>query len=102
MTTLYRIPPRVIHTRTPRGGVLLDPESKTYFELNAAGDVLWRTLGAAPTDRDALVDALCREFEVRPDVAKVDVDAWLTELTSLRLLEVVAGSDDVARSEDVD
>lgn len=87
--TRYRIPAHVIHTRTPRGGVVLDPETKTYFELNAAGDLLWRCLGAAPKGHDALVDALCAEFEVDLDVAKVDVQAWLSELTSLRLIEVV-------------
>lgn len=85
---VYRIPSHIIHTRTPHGSVVLDPETKAYFELNGAGDLLWRTLSTTPRGRDALVEALCSEFDVSPEVANLDVEGWLVELMSLRLLEV--------------
>lgn len=85
MTRRFRIRPDAIHTRTPRGGVVLDPVSKTYFELNATGDVLWRQL-AMPASRAALVDALRSEFEVDAETAEADVDAWLRELSDLGLV----------------
>ncbi len=82
----WRPSARAIHTRTPRGGVLLDVTTKTYFTLNATGDVLWRALARGPS-RSELVETLCAEFDVDPAVAARDVEGWLDELSRARLIE---------------
>jgi hypothetical protein len=85
MSTHYRARAEVIHTRLPRGMVLLDPVTKAYFELNGSGEFLW-TLLAAPCTSATLVDRLRAEFLVAPDVATRDVSAWLDELLGLGLI----------------
>jgi hypothetical protein len=82
----WRPSARAIHTRTPRGGVVLDVTTKTYFTLNVTGDVLWRALERIAS-RDELVAALREEFEVDPATAARDVEGWLGELCRARLIE---------------
>lgn len=82
----WRAAPRAIHTRTPRGGVLLDPVAKAYFTLNATGEVLWRALEGTASEGE-LVVALCREFEVDESQARLDVARWIEELAAADLVQ---------------
>ena len=66
--------------------VALDDVSLRYLSANAPGAVLWQRLVQGAT-RDQLVAALLDEFEVDPADARRDVDAYVTELTRLGLLE---------------
>ncbi len=85
----WRASPRAIHTRTPRGGVVLDPVSKAYFALNASAEVIWRILETGATAQE-LADALCREFEVSSEIARADVAACIAELEANALVHVDA------------
>ena len=82
----WRASARAIHTRTPRGGVVLDPVAKAYFALNESGEVLWKVLqdGASA---EQLVAALCSEFDVDEAIARADVDAWISELGAAALIQ---------------
>ncbi len=80
--------PRAIHTRTPRGGVVLDPVRKAYFVLNPSGEILWSRLRAGAS-RDELALALVEEFEVSQETAGADADIWLGEMLALGLVEAV-------------
>jgi hypothetical protein len=82
----WRASPRAIHTRTPRGGVVLDPVAKAYFALNESGEILWKALeGGASAEQ--LVAALCREFEVDAASAESDVERWIAELGAAELIQ---------------
>ncbi len=82
----FRAVSRAVHTRTPRGGVVLDPVSKAYFTLNATGEALWKALEASASEGE-LVSVLCREFEVDEEQARGDVARWLEELTLAELVQ---------------
>lgn len=82
----WRAAPRAVHTRTPRGGVVLDPVAKAYFTLNATGEVLWRALEGGASEHD-LVSVLCREFEVDQAQALSDVTRWIEELSAAQLVQ---------------
>ncbi|AKF06979.1 HPr-rel-A system PqqD family peptide chaperone [Sandaracinus amylolyticus] len=91
MTRRWRASTRAIHTKLPRGGVVLDPASKAYFTLNETGEALWSAL-SAPATLEELASMLAREFEVGFETARTDVESWLAELHELGLIDVV-GSD---------
>lgn len=55
--------------------------------LNESGAILWRALEHG-ADREMLVDALTAEYDVDPDVASQDVDAFLTKLAKAGCLEM--------------
>ena len=65
--------------------VALDLRSSTYLSTNPAGTVLWRELERGST-RTQLVRALLDEFDVTPERAGVDVDAFLEECRKRGLL----------------
>lgn len=92
MSARHRASSRAIHTRTPRGGVILDPVTKAYYVLNDTGEVLWKALERGASAGE-LTRALCDAFEVDEDAARVDTERWLEELVSLGLIE----TDDAAR-----
>lgn len=84
--TRWRAAPRAIHTRTPRGGVVLDPVAKAYFALNESGEILWKALEGGAS-RAQLVAALCREFEIDEASAQGDVERWISELGAAQLIQ---------------
>lgn len=61
-------------------GVLLDLEREQLMTLNATGMSVVQAVEAGAGTPDALVEALVRRFEVGPEVARRDVDAFLREL----------------------
>ncbi|UJR80431.1 PqqD family protein [Sandaracinus amylolyticus] len=92
MTRRWRASTRAIHTKLPRGGVVLDPASKAYFTLNETGEALWSAL-TAPATLDELAAMLVRVFDVGVDVARADTETWLDELQKLGLIDVVDPAD---------
>jgi hypothetical protein len=66
--------------------VALDLQASTYFSANASGSVLWPLLLEGAT-RTELTDALVKSFDVGPEQAAVDVDAYLASLDELGLLD---------------
>lgn len=85
MSDRWRAIPRAVHTRTHRGGVILDPITKAYYELNQTGDLVWRRLEQGAS-RGELVEALCSEFEVSHEIAQRDIDQILGELAGAKLI----------------
>jgi PqqD family protein of HPr-rel-A system len=86
MSPRWQVLARAIHTRTPNGGVVLDPVSKAYYTLNPAGEALWSAL-ATGASAEELVRALCLEFEIDEATAATDVARWVEELAALGLIE---------------
>ncbi|WP_210438697.1 PqqD family protein [Nocardioides xinjiangensis] len=65
--------------------VLLDLAGSTYFAVNRTGTFLLELL-RDDQDRESLVDALARQFELGDDQAAADTDAFLTALREQDLL----------------
>jgi hypothetical protein len=78
-----------VHWREAEGQVIaLDLPGGLYLTLNRSGSVLWPMLQEGAT-RDELVNRLAAEFDLPPERASMDVDAWLSALDAQRLLERV-------------
>lgn len=78
-------------TRNLAGETLLVPVGQTVTSLNGmlvlndSGSFLWKRLPAAESE-DELVEALLEEYEVEPQAARQDVQAFLAELRKLGIL----------------
>ena len=59
---------------------------RNMIKLNETGKLLWSLL-TEDTTREALIDALCAEYEIDRSVAERDVDAFLD---TLRRFDVLA------------
>jgi hypothetical protein len=84
--------PQVLLTELGDGtGVLLHLETKFYYTLNAAGVLVWKSLGD-PRCRTApaLADRMAEAFEVAPDVAVLDIHQLIRELTDEGLVSPAA------------
>jgi hypothetical protein len=66
--------------------VALDVRTSQYLAVNRTGAVLWPLL-VEGTDRDALVAAVVREFEVGAETAERDVDSFVEALREQDLLD---------------
>ena len=65
--------------------IALGLESSTYFGTNSSGSLAKRL--AEGTTRAELVDALVARFEIEPERAQTDVDAFVDDVRSRGLLQ---------------
>lgn len=65
--------------------VLLDMESRSYFQLNETGALLWRRLEKGAS-REELLHALCEAFVVERAEAGRELDRMLEDLLSRDLI----------------
>ena len=65
--------------------VLLDLRTSTYLAVNASATLLWRLL-ADGTSAEMLAAALVDEYDIAPDEASADVEAFLQDCRERELL----------------
>jgi hypothetical protein len=84
----YRARASAVFTELDDGtAVVLDLDTKLYYTLNSTGAHVWKQLALEPMHADTLADALCSEFQVEPQQARVDVETLLGELAAHRLVD---------------
>lgn len=81
----YRCKENVFVTELADRLALLDMETGTYFSLNQAGAFIWRKI-SENLSLNAIVDALCEEYEVGRDVALHDCERLIDDLLSQGIL----------------
>jgi hypothetical protein len=85
--SVLRLRPGAVEWRSVEGEILaLDVDAATYIATNKSGTVLWEGLVDGAT-REQLVEALVEAYEIERPQAETDVDAFVAELRSRRLLE---------------
>jgi Coenzyme PQQ synthesis protein D (PqqD) len=67
--------------------VVLDLEASTYLTTNGSGALLMKLLAQDRT-RAELVNAVVEQYDVTPEQAGSDVDAFIAALSTKGLLEV--------------
>lgn len=72
----------------PVSGSVADLES--IFVLNEVGSHIWHVL-SSPVTVDDLVRAVVATFDVTADAARADVQGFLEDLSSRRLVDAVEG-----------
>ena len=81
------------YQRTGDEGVLLHYPSSSYFTVTETGAFLLSMLSSGDWERDALVEAVQREYEVAEAVCAEDVDQFLRQLLELNCLELSGRSE---------
>jgi Coenzyme PQQ synthesis protein D (PqqD) len=85
--TRYRLRPEGLSWREIQGEVVaVDVSSSTYLSANDSGTLLWQALADGAT-RDELAALLVERFELEPEQAGEDVDAFVAQLRAQGLLE---------------
>jgi Coenzyme PQQ synthesis protein D (PqqD) len=85
--TRYRLRPEGLSWREIQGEVVaVDVPTSTYLSANDSGTLLWQALAGGAT-RDELAALLVERFELEPEQAGEDVDAFVAQLRAQGLLE---------------
>ena len=66
--------------------VLLNLDSGTYFGLDEVGTFIWQQLKTS-TSGNSLAQSIISEFEVDPEIAKNDLQGFLSKLLENGLVE---------------
>jgi hypothetical protein len=82
----FVIPDHVLEEQIGDEIVLLSLKRETFFSLNSSGIELWARVKVGD-DQAALGAYLCSEYGLPQTQASADVEAFLTELLKLELLE---------------
>jgi hypothetical protein len=83
----YRRSPSAVCTELEDGAVLLDLDTKYYYNLNETGLRIWQIL-EKPSTPGQIAEKLVSEYEVDLDRASASVSRILKELTDERLILV--------------
>jgi hypothetical protein len=67
------------------GGILVDLNSKQYYQLNETGSLIWRSLEKGRTVDD-IVSEMRTIYEISPEHAKASVENLLLSLESRKLV----------------
>lgn len=66
--------------------IAVDIETSTYLGTNKAGTLLWRRLGEGGATKQALADLLVETYDIEPERARLDTQAFLDDLAAQGLL----------------
>jgi hypothetical protein len=67
--------------------MIMSPRDTTLFNLNDVGSVIWESADGQ-TPLDEIVTRLCAEFDVTPEVARHDAEAFVEQLVAHGILHV--------------
>jgi hypothetical protein len=66
-------------------GVLVDLDTKQYFQLNATASLIWRGL-ARGTAAELIAQEMTAEYDVTPDHARASVDTAIHDFAAKGLI----------------
>jgi len=67
--------------------MIMSPRDTTLFNLNDVGSVIWQSADGQ-TPLEEIVARLCAEFDVSPEVARQDAEAFVEELAGHGIMHV--------------
>lgn len=88
----YSVRDDVLTAHLKGEAVLLDMESRKYFRLNETAADIWKQLERGADD-EALVEHLCKTFQVEREVARSGVTRVLADLLQRKLIRRAEDAD---------
>lgn len=82
----FKIPDNVLFQEVDGEAVLLSLDEGCYYGLDELGTRIWKLIHQ-DLDRDQVVAAIVAEYEVEPEQARGDLDAFLSDLRESSLIE---------------
>ena len=69
--------------------VLLNLETRYYYNLNRTGAAIWQQIEKTPqTTLDDLVMAICQQFEVDEQTAREEANTFLERLKQFKMVRI--------------
>ncbi len=82
----FKIPDNVLFQEVDGEAVLLSLDEGCYYGLDELGTRIWKLIHQ-DLDHDQVVAAIVAEYEVEPEQARSDLDAFLSDLRESGLIE---------------
>lgn len=67
--------------------MIMSPRDTTLFNLNEVGSAIWK-FADGQTPLHEIVERLCAEFDVAPEVARQDAEAFIQEMAEHGIMQV--------------
>jgi hypothetical protein len=82
--------PQTVFTPLEDGsGVLLNLETRFYYNLNRTGVALWQEIERSNSSTlNGLIDAICKRFDVPEDGARRDIIGFIERLKEFNMVRV--------------
>ena len=86
---IEKLNPTVFTPLEDETAVLLNLETRYYYNLNRTGATIWQQIeSSATTTLDDIVLAICRQFEVDEQTARRETTAFLERLEHLKMIRL--------------
>lgn len=82
----FKIPDNVLFQEVDGEAVLLSLDQGCYYGLDELGTRIWKLI-QQDLDGDQVVAAIVEEYDVEPDQARRDLDAFLNDLEQSGLIQ---------------
>lgn len=82
----FKIPDNVLFQEVDGEAVLLSLDEGCYYGLDELGTRIWKLIDQ-DLDRAQVVAAIVEEYDVEPDQARRDLDAFLSDLEQSGLIQ---------------
>jgi hypothetical protein len=84
-----RLSPTVFTPLEDGTGVLLNLETRCYYNLNKTGAAVWRDIeGKGSISLEDIATAICDRFDVAQDAARIDLRAFLEHLARFNMVRL--------------
>lgn len=82
----FKIPDNILFQEVDGEAVLLSLDEGCYYGLDELGTRIWKLI-QQDLDSDQVVAAIVEEYEVEPEQARSDLDAFLSDLEQSGLIQ---------------
>lgn len=87
MTIFYSIKSSVVSKKTENGWIILNPDAKSYRQLNQTAGFIWNLLQKKPETIDTICQKLVSAYKIDLITAKTDAQSFVDDYLKLNFLE---------------
>ena len=86
---IERLSPTVFTPLEDGTGVVLNLQTRCYYNLNKTGAAVWRDIEAQGSiSLDEIIAGICKRFDVVEDAARIDLRAFLEHLARFNMVRL--------------
>jgi hypothetical protein len=68
--------------------MIMSAVDSTFFTLNEVGTAIWQAADGRTPLSEIVANQICREFDVAPEIAQVDAEQFVRELSQHGILQI--------------
>ena len=86
MNLKWQVNPEVLSSKIDEEAILMSFEAESYFGLDPVGSRIWELISEKPVTAAELVVLLMEEFEVDEKTCHADVQLFIDDMSSKKLI----------------